>query len=117
MQDHAQVFLLCKKSLKHLLDGEKIRDGRALCSRLPVHISSHICNRGKHQRYSHPHHADKSLLCQIPLGWKLHSLIQRQKKVYSSTTVVVEGFMEGLINICLWEIKQGRICHSGCHWI
>lgn len=61
-------------------------------------------------------HADK-LLCQIPLGLELHSVIPGQKKVYSSTTVVVEGFMEGLINVCLWEIKQGRICYSDCHWI
>lgn len=62
-------------------------------------------------------HADKMLLCQIPLGLKLRSLTLGQKKVYSSTTVVVEGFMEGLINTCSWGVKQGRICHSGCHCI
>lgn len=45
-------------------------------------------------------HADKVLLCQTPLGLKLRSLTLGQKKVYSSTTVVVEGFWrDSLIHV------------------
>lgn len=112
-----QVFLLCKKLLKHLLGGEKIRDKTMSFSRLPVHVSSNIANGGKCLLYNHPYVMQVSCCwARFPLGWSfVHWDLLDQKKVCSSTTVVVEGFTEGLI--CLWEIKQDRICHSGCHWI
>lgn len=62
-QGHAQVFLICKKSLKHLLGEEKIRDKTTLCFRLPLHVSSNIGNREKCQLYNHPNVMQISCCC------------------------------------------------------
>lgn len=62
-QGHAQVFLICKKSLKHLLGEEKIRDKTMLCSRLPLQVSSDIGNREKCQLYNHPNVTQISCCC------------------------------------------------------
>lgn len=116
MQDHAQIFLLCRNFLRHLLDGREIRDKIMLCCRLQI-ACSHFLEYGMEENVN----STTISVVQVSCYWFLwpEALFTgtRPRESYYSTTLVVEGFMEGIINICLWDIKQGRIWHSSCCWI